>query len=62
MADYLQGIKIAAYGIGTTLYVTAGALIIGLVIGLIMVTAAVYACAALRRALYDPLQSSFMLC
>lgn len=36
MADYLQGIKIAAYGIGTTLYVTAGALIIGLVIGLIM--------------------------
>ena len=37
MADYLQGIKIAAYGIGTTLYVTAGALIIGLVIGLIMV-------------------------
>ena len=36
MADYLQGIKIASYGIGTTLYVTAGALIIGLVIGLIM--------------------------
>ncbi len=36
MADYLQGIKIAAFGIGTTLYVTAGALIIGLVIGLVM--------------------------
>ena len=26
------------------------------------VTAAVYACAALRRALYDLLQSSFILC
>lgn len=36
MADYLQGIKIAAFGIGTTLYVTAGALIIGLIIGLVM--------------------------
>ena len=36
MADYLEGIKTAAFGIGTTLYVTAGALIIGLVIGLVM--------------------------
>lgn len=36
MANYLQGIKIASYGIGTTLYVTAGALLIGLIIGLIM--------------------------
>ena len=36
MANYLQGIKIASYGIGTTLYVTAGALIIGLFIGLFM--------------------------
>jgi len=36
MADYTQGIKIAAMGVGTTLAVTAGALIIGIVIGLVM--------------------------
>ena len=36
MADYIQGIKIAAMGVGTTLAVTAGALIIGIVIGLVM--------------------------
>ncbi len=36
MADYLQGIRIAALGLGTTLMVTAGALVIGIVIGLIM--------------------------
>ena len=36
MADYMHGIKVAAMGVGTTLAVTAGALIIGIVIGLIM--------------------------
>ncbi|MCI8285534.1 MAG: amino acid ABC transporter permease [Firmicutes bacterium] len=36
MADYIEGIRVAAYGLGTTLTVTAGALIIGLVIGLLI--------------------------
>lgn len=36
MEYYLKGIQIAFFGIGTTLYVTAGALVIGLIIGLVM--------------------------
>ena len=36
MADLLHGIYVAAQGIGTTLTVTAGALIMGLVLGLVM--------------------------
>lgn len=39
MADYWQGITVAAGGIGTTLYVTAGALVIGVVLGLLMAIA-----------------------
>lgn len=39
MADYWQGIMVAAGGIGTTLYVTAGALVIGVVLGLVMAIA-----------------------
>ena len=36
MVDYIHGIKVAALGLGTTLAVTAGALVIGIVVGLVM--------------------------
>lgn len=36
MTDYIHGIKVAALGLSTTLLVTAGALIIGIVVGLVM--------------------------
>ncbi len=34
--DYLQGIRVASYGLGTTLFVTACAILIGILIGLVM--------------------------